>query len=148
MSSVPPSATVLLVEDDQNDVLLLQRAWRKANLPYSLQVVGNGEDAIDYLAGRRAYANRSQYPFPALLLLDLKLPRTSGAEVLEWLRQQAALRRLPVVVLTSSREPAEVHQIYDLHANSYLVKPPTAAALQDLVTLLSRYWLTINEPPL
>jgi CheY-like chemotaxis protein len=136
---------VLLVEDDANDVFLMQRACRKVELPNPLQVVGDGDEAVDYLSGAGRFADRAQYPLPALVLLDLKLPRKTGLEVLEWLRQQSALRRVPVVVLTSSKEPADVNKAYDLGANSYLVKPLGFDALLELVRSLNIYWLNMNE---
>jgi len=145
MSGAMP--TVLLAEDDSNDVLLLQRAIRKANLAVSLQIVGDGAAAIEYLAGEGAYADRGRYPLPTLMLLDLKLPRRSGHEVLAWLRQQPGLGRLPVVVLTSSRQPPDIDRAYDLYVNSYLVKPVAPADLHRMVETLGLYWLTLNEHP-
>lgn len=137
--------TILLVEDDANDFFLIQRAFRKANLANPLQVVGDGEEAVSYLLGEGHYADRSKYPLPVLLLLDLKLPRRSGLEVLSWLREQPVLKRLPVVVLTSSKEPADINRAYDLGANSYLVKPLGFDALLDMVESLNLYWLVLNE---
>jgi len=141
------SRTILLVEDDPNDVLLIQRASSKARLAYPIQIVEDGEVAVAYLAGRGQYADRERYPLPALMLLDLKLPRKSGHEVLSWLRQQPGLKRLPVVVLTSSQEPSDVNRAYDLGANSYLVKPVTFDALQEMVRTIGLYWLTLNVRP-
>ena len=142
------SRTVLLVEDDPDDVLLVQRAFRKlGGQAVPLSLVGDGEQAVAYLAGQGAYADRASHPLPALLLLDLKLPRRSGFEVLEWLRAQPGLRRLPVVVLTGSREMTDVDRALDLGANSYLVKPVGFDALLEIVRLLDLYWLTHNEKP-
>ncbi len=138
-------STILLVEDDANDFFLIQRAFRKANLANPLQVVGDGEEAVSYLIGEGHYADRMKYPLPVLLLLDLKLPRKSGLEVLTWLREQPVLKRLPVVVLTSSKEPADINRAYDLGANSYLVKPLGFDALLDMVESLNLYWLILNE---
>jgi CheY-like chemotaxis protein len=139
--------TILLVEDNPRDVLLIQRAFRKANLTNPLQVVGDGEAAVLYLSGEGSYENRDRYPLPCLMLLDLKLPRKSGAEVLEWLRQQPRLKRLPVVVLTSSREYAEVNKLYDLGANAYMVKPVTFDNLVEIVKTLNLHWIVFNEKP-
>lgn len=140
--------TVLLVEDDPNDILLIQRAFRKANLTnISMQVIQDGDAAIDYLDGAGDYTDRDRYPFPVLILLDLKLPRRSGLEVLGWLRQQPELRRLPVIILTSSQENTDVNRAYDLGANSYLVKPLGLNALVDVVTTINMYWLLLNESP-
>lgn len=139
--------TILLVEDDSNDVLLIRRAFRKSDVVNPIQVVGDGEEAIAYLSGRGPYADRERYPLPVLLLLDLKLPRKSGFEVLEWLRQQPGLKRLPVAVLTSSDETPDINRAYDLGANSYLVKPVRFEGLLRMVQTLNLYWLIINEKP-
>ena len=139
--------TILLVEDNPDDVLLIKRAFKKAGLPHDLQIASNGEEAVDYLAGDGSYADRDKHPFPALMLLDLQLPRRSGHEVLEWLRGQEDLRRLPVVVLTSSREPNDINLAYDLGANSYLVKPVSFDALFEMVQVLERYWIALTERP-
>jgi len=139
--------TILLVEDDPNDVLLIRRAFRKSDVANPIQVVGDGEEAIAYLSGRGPYADRERYPLPVLLLLDLKLPRKSGFEVLEWLRQQPGLKRLPVAVLTSSAETPDINRAYDLGANSYLVKPVRFEGLLRMVQTLNLYWLIINEKP-
>lgn len=138
---------VLLVEDDPNDVLLIQRAWRKANIAAPLQVVTDGEAATRYLTGGGEFADRQRYPLPILVLLDLKLPRKSGFEVLAWLRQQPVLRRLPVVVLTSSSEPEDINRAYELGANSYLVKPVQFESLQEMMQTVHIYWLVLNEKP-
>jgi len=145
MPSMPGS--VLLVEDDPNDVLLIQRAFTKASLQLPMQVVDNGEAAVAYLAGKDDYGDRDRYPLPLLMLLDLKLPCLSGHEVLAWLRQQPNLKRLPVVVLTSSQEMGDINRAYDLGANSYLVKPVAFNALIDIVKLLDLYWIALNQAP-
>jgi len=140
--------TILLVEDDPNDIFLIQRAFRRINLANPIQVVQDGEAAVLYLSGQETYADRDRYPFPILVLLDLKLPRRSGLEVLEWLRQQPKLKRLPVVVLTSSRENSDLNRAYDLGANSYLVKPVAFDGLLEMVRSLNQYWLILNEKPI
>lgn len=139
--------TILLVEDNPDDVLLMQRAFKKANLANPLQVVDNGEKAVAYLDGQNPYSDRSQHPVPVLVLLDLKLPRLSGLEVLEWVRTKEGLNRLPIVVLTSSSDSGDVNTAYDLGANSYLVKPVGFDALFDMVKVLQPYWLIMNEKP-
>lgn len=141
------NCTILLVEDNTDDVFLIQRAFRTANLANPIRVIGDGEEAIAYLGGQGRYTDRARYPLPVLLLLDLKLPRRSGLEVLEWRLTQPGLRRLPTVVLTSSRENVDVNRAYDLGANSYLVKPVAFEALMDIVKTLNLYWLILNEPP-
>jgi CheY-like chemotaxis protein len=139
---------ILLVEDDENDVFLIQRAFRRLDLPHTLQVVEDGEAAIAYLDGQAPYNDPERYPLPDLILLDLKLPRRSGLEVLAWIRQQQELRRLLVVVLTSSRETPDINRAYDLGANSYLVKPIDFKAFLAMVGTLEAYWLMLNEKPL
>ena len=139
------SMPVLLVEDDYNDVLLIQRAFRKANIQPSVSIVSDGDEAILYLQGQGKYSDRSRYPVPLLILLDLKLPRRSGLEVLAWIRQQPELRRLVVVVLTSSQEDSDLGQAYDLGANSYLVKPVDFHDLVGLVELIDAYWFKTNQ---
>jgi DNA-binding response OmpR family regulator len=140
-------STVLLVEDDPNDVLLVKRAFRKASLANPIQVVNDGEAAVAYLAGRGNFRDREQYPLPMFMLLDLKLPRKSGLEVLVWLREQPQLKRLPVVVLTSSSEVGDINLAYDLGANSYLVKPVAFEHLLNLVKAIHLYWVTLNINP-
>jgi DNA-binding response OmpR family regulator len=110
-------------------------------------VVEDGEMAVAYLSGQGQYADRNRYPLPALMLLDLKLPRKSGLEVLTWLREQPGLKRLPVVVLTSSKESVDAGHAYDLGANSYLVKPVGFDTLLEMVKALGMYWFILNEKP-
>ncbi len=139
--------TLLLVEDNPHDVVLFRRVLGKLQLPLALQVVGDGDTAVSYLGGASVYADRQDYPLPAAILLDLKLPRRDGFEVLQWIRCQPGIRRLPVVVFTSSEAPLDVDRAYDLGANSYLVKPVGLPALQALVQTLASYWLGHNAPP-
>ncbi|MDX2230554.1 MAG: response regulator [Leptolyngbyaceae cyanobacterium bins.349] len=139
--------TILLAEDNSDSVLLIQRAFRRANIPYPIQVVPDGESVILYLTGSDRYADRELYPFPSLLLLDLKIPIKSGHEVLGWLRQQPHLKRLPVVVLTSSKEISDINLAYDLGANSYLVKPVGFDNLLETIKTLHHYWNSFNQAP-
>ena len=139
--------TILHVEDDPNDVLLIGRAFRKAEVPASIQVVNDGDQAVDYLSGSNAYAQRERFPLPALVLLDLKLPRKSGIEVLQWIRSKPGLRRIPVVMLTSSRQPIDINRAYDLGVNAYLVKPVSFDTLIEMLRTLDSFWLRVNEPP-
>lgn len=144
-----PVTPILLVEDDPTDFRLIQRAFNK-KFSETLQMfrLTNGDDVIEYLSGDGPYENRSAYPMPAIVLLDLKLPRRSGFEVLQWLRRQATgLNRMPVIILTSSRHSADINRAYDLGANSYLVKPDTGAELEDLAAHFQTYWLGLNEFP-
>ncbi len=130
-------ARVLLVEDNNDDAELIARAFRKAGLPVILERVADGDAAVERLNGGPV----------SLVLLDLKLPLRSGFEVLGWMRGQAeaAVRRIPVVVLTSSDQESDVRQAYDLGANSYLVKPVGAPALLDMARSLDGYWLRLNR---
>jgi CheY-like chemotaxis protein len=139
---------VLLVEDDPADVRLIQRAFGKLAGDINVVRLRNGDEAVSYLAGDAPYENRGTHPMPSLVLLDIKLPRRSGFEVLEWLRRQtSALKRLPVIMLTSSRHSVDINRAYDLGANSYLAKPDSSTALEELVTKFREYWLSLNEPP-
>lgn len=138
---------ILLVEDDPNDLLLIQRAFQKAALTKTLKITRDGQQAIDYLKGRGYFADRERFPMPFLLLLDLKMPGTSGFEVLHWIRDQPELRRLLVVVLTSSSLQADVDRAYELGANSYLVKPVGFEEMVNLIKRFEIYWTEINRPP-
>jgi len=141
------NSTVLLVEDDVNEVFLMQRAFQKAGLKNPLQVARDGQEAIDYLNHQGQFIDTMRYPSPALMLLDLKMPRKNGFEVLEWLRQQPGLKPLIVVVLSSSSLITDINRAYDLGANSYLVKPGDFDMLIQLVKTLDSYWLTLNQNP-
>jgi CheY-like chemotaxis protein len=139
---------ILLVEDDPNDQLLIRRAFARAKLMNPLRLTRDGDEAVDYLAGGGGFADRQANPLPALVMLDLKLPRRSGLEVLEWLRSQAgSLGRTPVVVLTSSRENRDVDRAYELGANSYLVKPVGFDGLLEMIRTTGLYWTVLNEGP-
>ncbi len=138
---------ILIVEDKADDALLIRRAFNKAGIQTPMAVVSEGDAATDYLSGAGQFANREAYPEATLVLLDLKLPRRSGLEVLEWMKQMSALRHLPVVVLTSSRESVDVRRAYELGANSYLVKPVNFADLQAMMDATHHYWVTLNERP-
>ncbi|BAU14683.1 two-component response regulator [Leptolyngbya sp. NIES-3755] len=138
---------ILLVEDNPKDVVLIHRAFRKAQITAPVQAVSDGEKAIAYLSGEAPYDDRAQYPLPTLILLDLKLPRRSGTEVLAWLRQQPGLKRIPVVILTTSREEIDVNQSYDLGVNAYMVKPVSFDNLVSILETLNVHWLMLNEKP-
>src|SRR5580765_1358416 len=138
---------ILLADDDPNDVLLIQRAFQKAGLSNALRTVDDGDAAIKYLSGKGVYADRDKYPLPFLLLLDLKMPGTDGFEVLEWLRNEPQLKRLLVVVLTSSNLQADVDRAYELGANSYLVKPVEFEEMVNLIQRFEAYWTEINRTP-
>jgi CheY-like chemotaxis protein len=125
--------TVLHVDDDPNDTTLLQVACAKADVDFEIHNVGDGDQVIDYLAGTGKYADRSQYRLPGLVLLDLKMPKVEGVEVLKWIRSHANLRDLPVIVLSGSELQEDIREAYAVGANSYLVKPPSFNSLINLV---------------
>jgi len=141
------TAIILLAEDDENHVLLVQRAFKKANFLNPLHVVHDGEEAIAYLKGEGRYANRSEFPLPALLLLDLKMPRKDGFEVLKWIRQDPGLCRLRVIVLTGSDGIQDISLAYQLGANSFLQKPADFEKFVSVIHALQGYWLWMDRAP-
>jgi CheY-like chemotaxis protein len=138
---VSDTAVILIVEDREDDILLMRKAFDKASLPNPITIVRDGEEALAYLSGEGKFASRDEYPLPALILLDLKLPRMDGFEVLTWIRKQDGIRALPVVVLTSSNQLRDVNRAYELGANSFFVKEFDFQSSVDLTRLLQRYWL-------
>ena len=130
---------ILVAEDDENDVFLIKRALHQAQFENPLAVVQTGEEAIAYLKGAAPYQDREKHPLPALVLLDLKMPRRDGFEVLAWIRQQPELNGLAVVVLTSSQESSDINRAYALGANSYLVKPANFLSLVEMINRLKEY---------
>ncbi len=137
--------SILLVEDNEDDAFLMQRALQEAAVANPMLMVEDGQQAIDYLSGAGKYADREKFPVPAVVFLDLKLPYKTGHDVLTWIRQQKELEGLVVIVLTSSAEPSDIKKSYSLGANSYLVKPPTSQSLLDLAKSFKWYWLTFNQ---
>jgi len=120
---------ILLVEDDRDDVFFMRRALEKTALGLPMQVVRDGQQAVDYLAGVGKFTNRTEYPIPSIIFLDLKLPHIHGFDVLDWIRKQPSLKEIPVVILTSSPEQKDQQRAKQLAANAYLIKPPTEEAL-------------------
>jgi CheY-like chemotaxis protein len=137
--------TVLHVDDDPNDTMLLQAASRKAKVDFHLQNVEDGERAIAYLSGKEQFADRARYRMPSLVLLDLKMPRTTGFEILKWIRNHPTLNRLPVVVLSGSELKDDIKHAYAEGANSYLVKPLGFDALVTLIKGVSAVWLATGS---
>ncbi|HEY2082661.1 MAG TPA: response regulator [Verrucomicrobiae bacterium] len=140
-------AVILLAEDEEDYVLLIRHAFSKANIPNPLHVVWNGQEAISYLKGDGKYSNREEYPLPDLLLLDLKMPRVNGFEVLKWVRQQSSLAPLRVLVITSSDQIRDVNEAYKLGANSFLVKPLDFEDFTQLSHLIQEFWLKASRVP-
>jgi CheY-like chemotaxis protein len=136
--------TILCVDDAEDDVFFLKRAFQKAGLPCMLHVAKNGDEAVDYLSGKGCYAEREVHALPELVLLDVNMPSRDGHEVLNWIRSQPDLENLPVVMLSSSREPSDIQRAYRAGANSYLVKPIRFQELENLLPLVAKYWLEIN----
>jgi CheY-like chemotaxis protein len=134
------SFTVLLVEDDLNDIFLVKRAFKMARIQNPLQVVTDGQEAINYLQGADKYADRDTFPLPKLMVMDIKMPRRNGFEVLEWVKQNPVLRRVPVVIVSSSDNPADINHAYELGANAYMVKPMDYRAVEHLFHSITHYW--------
>jgi CheY-like chemotaxis protein len=140
-------ATILLVEDEPADATLMGRAFERAKVLNPIVHIKNGDDALAYLAGVAKYVNRIEYPLPALILLDLKMPGMTGLQLLQWMRTNRDVRRIPVVVLTGDDSPATVSAAYELGANSYLVKPGNPNEIARLVDTIQRYWIELNQAP-
>jgi CheY-like chemotaxis protein len=140
-------AIILLAEDEEDYVLLIQRAFEQADIRTPLHVVWNGEEVINYLKGQGKYANREEFPLPDLLLLDIKMPRVNGFEVLSWIRQQPGLSALRVLVLTSSEQIRDVNEAYRLGANSFMVKPMDFEDTAQLSRLINDFWLKASKTP-
>jgi two-component system, response regulator len=138
---------ILLVDDNPSDIDLTRRALGRSHVANQLVVAEDGQQALDYLFAAGEYAGRDPAELPALVLLDLKLPRVDGLEVLRRLRADERTRRVPVVVLTSSREEQDVASSYDLGVNSYIRKPVDFNQFVEAVLHLGLYWLVVNEPP-
>ena len=138
---------ILLVEDNPSDAGLTKRAFDKHRIHNELAVVEDGQEALDYLFGAGAYAGRDTGQMPAVILLDLQLPRLDGLEILKRIRGHDLTKRLPVVVLTSSREEQDEAMSYNLGANSYIRKPVDFHQFAEAVKTLGLYWAVLNEPP-
>jgi CheY-like chemotaxis protein len=138
---------ILLVEDNQADVELTLRALKKNNIANRIEVVGDGEEALDFVFARGKYASRSLDSIPRLILLDLKLPKIGGIDVLTQIKGNPKTRMIPVVVLTSSKEDRDIVESYKLGVNSYIVKPVDFDKFIDSVRSLGVYWLLLNQPP-
>jgi two-component system, response regulator len=139
--------TILLVEDNPSDVLLTKRALERNNIRNKLIIAEDGQQALDYLFGTGAHAGRDSTDLPTVILLDLKLPKVDGLEVLERIRADVHTQRIPVVVLTSSKEHEDLARSYDLGVNSFVRKPVDFSQFVEAVKQLGLYWLVLNEPP-
>ncbi len=135
---------ILHVEDDENDIVLVQRALAAAGVSHPLQVVRSGVRAIDYLLGHEPFERRELYPPPSLILLGLHLPMLNGLEFLRWRLMRPNVQRIPVLMLTSSRQPSDLAGAYAAGANGYLVKPPAFDGLVEMAKAIRMFWLTHN----
>ena len=144
---MPDLALILLVEDKEDDILLVRRAFSKGGILNPLHVVRDGDEAIEYLSGDGKYRNRAEYPLPQLMLLDLKMPGTDGFEVLQWVRKQPRLGSLVVVVLTSSVAIRDINRAYRMGANSFLVKPMDFENTVEMAKTVQKYWLAMSQAP-
>lgn len=147
MNSSPLAVDILLVEDNPRDAELTTRALKKHNLANRLYVVEDGVEALNFIFCRGKYGKRDLANNPKVVLLDLKLPKVDGLEVLRTLKQDHRMRSIPVVIVTSSRQDPDIKAAYDLGANSYVVKPVDFDAFADAMIKLGLYWLLVNEPP-
>ena len=138
---------VLYVEDEENDIFFMERAFKVAEVENALLTLTDGQQALDYLEGNGRFADRAEYPLPCVLLLDLNLPLKTGLELLKWLRAQPSLATLPVIVFTSSSQSRDIQAAYELGANAYLVKPSTPDKLEQTVRIIKEFWLHENRPP-
>lgn len=138
---------ILHVEDREEDVFLLKFAFKTAEITNPVHVAADGQLAIDYLAGNGEFSNRQLHPLPLITLLDIQLPFKTGLDVLEWVREQPALKSLIIVMLTSSAYDHDICRAYNLGANGFLVKPSGTPALADMCRALKHYWLVHNQPP-
>jgi CheY-like chemotaxis protein len=144
---MPEPSVILLAEDRDDDIHLIRKAFARAYVTSPLHIVKDGEETVAYLKGEGKYSNRAEYPLPDLLLLDLKMPRMDGFEVLKWIRQQPELSTLRVVVLTSSEDMRDVNVAYKLGANSFMVKPMDFQNFVEMSKFLSGYWLRMSKAP-
>src|SRR5690606_13224297 len=138
---------ILLVEDNPEDLELTQRALRKAKLANYIQVARDGAEALDYIFGEGAHAGRRVEDTPKLILLDLKLPKVDGIEVLRRIKADQRTHSIPVIILTSSKEQQDVAETYSYGANSYIVKPVGFESFAEAVKQIGMYWLLLNQPP-
>jgi CheY-like chemotaxis protein len=139
--------TVLLVEDNQDDIFLMKMACQRTGIPHLLKVVTDGVMAVDYISGKGEYADRTAHPVPDVVFLDIKMPMRNGHEVLQWIRSQPGLKTLPVVMLTSSVQGSDVERAYELGITSYLQKVPCLAEFGQGVRNIMKYWLEMNIAP-
>jgi CheY-like chemotaxis protein len=138
--------TILLVEDEENDAMLLKMAFKENNILNPLHWVKDGLEAIAYLNGEGVYANHALYPFPEVLIVDLKMPRMSGLELLQWIRDHPYYKVIPTIIMSSSRQDSDIEKAYELGANTYMIKPSALDELAKMVKLAHEYWAASVKP--
>jgi CheY-like chemotaxis protein len=141
------SITILIADDDPDDRLLTQQALAEGRLMNDLRFVENGEELMDYLHNHGKYADKKKFPHPELILLDLNMPKKDGREAIKEIKADPALRRIPIVVLTTSKAEEDIFRTYDLGINSFITKPATFEALVEVMKALNRYWFEIVVLP-
>jgi CheY-like chemotaxis protein len=137
---------ILLVEDDPNDVWLVKHAFHSAGITNPLRIVNDGQEAVDYLQGQGSFGDRSAFPLPKLVLLDLKMPRLNGFDVIGWMRRHYPWKLTPIIILSSSALPQDVNRAYELGANAYMVKPADYRALERLFRTIVDFWNAGETP--
>lgn len=142
------NVTILMADDDEEDSMLVREALIESQLPIELYIVNNGEELMDYLYNRGRYTDNSRAPRPNLILLDLNMPKKNGLETLQDIKTDPQLRRIPVVVLTTSSAEEDIYTTYNLGANSFIIKPETYASLIEVINTLGKYWFEIVKLPL
>ncbi len=147
MPSARRPIAILIAEDDEEDRMLAREALAESRLANDIYFVQDGEELMDYLYRRGPYADPARAPWPGLILLDLNMPKKSGREALEEIKADPELRKIPVVILTTSKTEADIYRSYDLGANSYIVKPVSFPGLVEVMMTLEKYWFEIVELP-
>ena len=139
---------ILLVEDEENDAMLLKMAFKRNNLLNPIHWVRDGVEAIAYLNGEGDYADHALYPFPEVLIVDLKMPRMGGLELLQWIRDHPDYKVIPTIIMSSSRQDSDIVKAYELGVNTYMIKPSSFDELASIVCLAHRYWAASVKPAL
>jgi len=145
---VDSKLTILLADDSANDIELISFALRRAEILNPIQIVDDGEEAVAYLSAKEPFEDRFKYPFPALIILDIKMPRMTGLEVLEWLKRHPECSTIPTIVLSASAEPSDVNKAYSLGVSTYFQKPGSFNDLVKMMGAIHAYWDLAVKPPL
>jgi len=141
-------SNILIVEDEAAHAELTKRAIRKAGNANRVDIVSNGEEALDYLYNREKFADKTKYPVPGLILLDIKLPGIDGVEVLKKIKEDLGLKRIPVIMLTTSEREEDIARSYEHYANSYLTKPVGFKEFEEKIMQIDLYWMLLNQSPI